>query len=269
MSQRVDLYDSTYGHFTSEVLTAVRKETYGVDIGQDSWLTVDEYDRLLSWLRLASEHHVLDVASGSGGPALHIAKTVGCRVTGIDMNENGVTAATEAASNSDQADRVRFTVVDANAGLPFPDESFDAILCIDAFNHLTGRLGVLREWHRVLRPGRRAVFSDPIVITGPVTNDELATRSSIGAFLFVPPGVNEQLIAEAGFRLVQKEDGSDNAANVAGRWHDARQRHRDAVLSLEGQERFEGLQRFLATVRRLTSERRLTRMVYLVEKPAG
>lgn len=37
-------------------------------------------------------------------------------------------------------------------------------------------------------------------------NDELALRSSIGLFLFVPLGVNEQLIDASGFRLLKHED---------------------------------------------------------------
>lgn len=64
-SERVDLYDSTYGHFTDPVLDVIRKETFGVDIGQNSWVTVDEYERFLPWLELAAEDHVLEVASGS------------------------------------------------------------------------------------------------------------------------------------------------------------------------------------------------------------
>ncbi len=240
-----------------------------MDIGQNSWLTVDEYERFLPWLGLTSEHHALEVASGSGGPALYLANTAGCRITGIDANEKGVTTASQMAARSNQAHRVHFTVANANARLPFADDTFDAVLCIDSMNHFPDRLGVLREWRRVLRVGHRAVFTDPVVIMGPVTNDELAMRSSIGVFLFVPPGVNERLIEESGLQLVRKEDVTANAALVAGRWLEARRRHKNELLQIEGEKHFEGLQRFFAAVHQLTSERRLARIAYLAEKRAG
>jgi SAM-dependent methyltransferase len=148
-------------------------------------------------------------------------------------------------ASSDQADRITFAVSEANSALPFDDNSFDAVLCIDSMNHFPDRSKVFQEWRRVLRPGRRAVFTDPVVITGPVTNDELALRSSIGLFLFVPPGVNEQLIEASGFRLLKHKDVSANAALVSGRWHESRQRHKDASMKIQGEERFEGLQQFL------------------------
>jgi SAM-dependent methyltransferase len=267
VAKRIDLFDSTYSHFTKQVLETIRKETFGQDIGQNSWTTVDEYDRFLSSLDLRPEHHVLEVASGSGGPALYVAHHIGCRVTGIDANEAGVATATQSAADSNQADRVSFTVANANSSLPFDDDSFDAILCIDSMNHFPDRLKVFQEWRRILRPGRRAAFTDPVLITGAVTNDELALRSSIGLFLFVPPGVNEQLIEAAGFRLVRQEDVTANAAMVSGRWHESRERHKNALIKIEGEERFAGLQQFFAAVHRLTNERRLSRIVYLVEKP--
>jgi SAM-dependent methyltransferase len=269
MTKRIDLFDSTYSHFTEDVLDAIRKETFGQDIGQNSWLTVDEYNRFILRLGLAPEDHVLEVASGSGGPALYLANHVGSYVTGIDANESGVATATQSAVKSNQTDRVSFKVADASSPLPFDDNSFDGILCIDSMNHFPNRLSVFQEWHRVLRPGHRAVFTDPVVITGAVTNDELAMRSLVGLFLFVPPGVNEQLIENAGFHLLQQEDVTENAALVSGRWHQARQRHKDALLQIEGEERFEGLQQFFAMVHRLTLEKRLSRVVYLVEKSAG
>jgi SAM-dependent methyltransferase len=162
---------------------------------------------------------------------------------------------------------VTFTVANANSPLPFDDDSFDAVLCIDSMNHFPDRLKVFQEWRRILRPGRCAVFTDPVVITGPVTNDELAVRSSIGLFLFLPPGVNEELIEAAGLGLLRQEDVTANAAMVSGRWHKSRERHKDALIKIEGEERFLGLQQFFAAVHRLTTERRLSRIAYLVEKP--
>ena len=269
VAERVDLFDSTYRHFTDEVLGRIRKETFGTDIGQNSWVTVDEYDRLLTWLNLAADNHVLEVASGSGGPALHLARTTGCRVTGIDANESGVATASQLAATSGEAERVRFSVANATTDLPFAADSFDALLCIDSMNHFPNRLAVFREWRRVLRTGRRALFTDPVVITGPVTNDELALRSSIGLFLFVPDGLNERLIEEAGFRLVRQEDVTDNAAVVSDRWYRARETHKNELLRIEGEERFEGLQQFFEAVHNLTSQKRLSRIAYVAEKPAN
>jgi SAM-dependent methyltransferase len=267
MATRVDLFDSTYSNFTKAVLDAIRKETFGTDIGQNSWLTVDEYERWLPWLNLKGESHLLEVASGSGGPARYVARATACHVIGIDANESGVATASQLAAESGDSDRVSFRVADATAPLPFVHGSFDALLCIDSMNHFPNRLAVFREWFRILRPGGRAIFTDPVLISGPVTNDELAGRSSIGLFLFVPPGVNEGLIEEAGFRLVRQEDVTANAALVSGRWHEARAAHRTDLIQIEGQERFEGLQKFFAAVHQLTSERRLSRILYLVEKP--
>jgi SAM-dependent methyltransferase len=265
ISKRIDLFDSTYGHFTDQVLDGIRKETFGDDIGQNSWMTVDEYDRFIGLLNLGSEDHVLEVASGSGGPALYLAQKCGCRVTGIDANENGISTATDIAAKSNA--RVAFKLADANTRLDYDDNSFDGLLCIDSMNHFPDRPNVLREWRRVLRPGRRAVFTDPVVITGAVTNDELAMRSLVGLFLFVPPGVNERLIEDAGLQLVQVDDVTENAAFISRRWHEARQLYKEPLIEIEGEERFKGLQQFFAAVHRLTSERRLSRIMYLVEKP--
>jgi SAM-dependent methyltransferase len=268
MTGRVDLFDSTYRHFTERVLDEIRKDTYGDDVGQNSWLTVDEYDRWLPWLELSPARHLLEVASGSGGPALHVARVTGCRVTGVDVNASGVATATQAAAASPEAGRLDFRIADATAKLPFDDGSFDALLCIDSMNHLPDRRAVLEDWRRVLRPGGRAIFTDPVVVTGLVTNEELALRSSIGLFVFAPDGLDEKLIEIAGLRLVEREDVTANAAGVSRRWHDARAARREALLRIEGEERFEGLQKFFAMVHRLTSERRLSRIAYKVERPA-
>ena len=266
MNRKVDLFYSTYSHFEAEALARIRQKTFGEDFGQNSWTTADEYRRWAEWLKLHERSHALEVASGSGGPAIFLAELCGGRVTGIDINANGVATAVRMAQAHDLADRVTFEEADADVILPFPDRAFDAVLCIDSANHFADRLGVLKEWHRILKPGGRALFTDPVVVTGLVSNEELAERSSIGFFLFAPPGVNERLIQEAGFELVRQEDVTENEAAVSKRWYDARAEDHDALVQIEGEERYVKLQEFFSVVHQLTNERRLSRVVYMARK---
>ena len=266
MANSVDLYNSTYGNFQEQVLADIRRETFGEDIGQNSWITTDEYDTFYSWLSLSAGDHILEVASGSGGPALYLAKKFRCRITGLDINEEGIKTANQAARSANISN-VHFERADVNQRLPFEDEIFDGVMCIDSMNHLRDRLGYLKEWRRVLKSGKRALFTDPVVITGPVSNEELAARSNIGFFLFVPLEVTTSLVKAAGFKLIRCEDVTGNIELTSRRWHTARQKHQDDLIKIEGKERFEGLQKFFSTVHKLTNERRLSRFVFVAEKP--
>jgi SAM-dependent methyltransferase len=269
MTASVDLYGTAYGHFAAQVFGEVRRETYGEEFGQSSWVTGEEYRRFIRLLGLGPADHVLDVGCGSGGPAVFLAREAGCRVTGVDVNEAGVRAGRDLAREAGLQEAVQFRQADVREPLPFPDGSFGAIVCMDAMCHLPDRGRLLGAWRRVLRPGGRLLYTDPVVVTGLVSNEELATRSSTGYFEFCPPGVNERLIGQAGFELVRAEDVTDNEAEVSGRWHDARQRHAEELTRLEGEDTFAGLQRFLSTVHRLTRERRMSRFVYLARNAAA
>lgn len=46
-------YNANYGNFQSELYAQIRREAFGEDIGQNSWLTADEQDRFLEWLDLS------------------------------------------------------------------------------------------------------------------------------------------------------------------------------------------------------------------------
>jgi SAM-dependent methyltransferase len=267
MPSSVDLYGTAYGNFATQLLAQVRRETYGEDLGQSSWVTGNEYRRFSDLLGLAAADHVLDVGCGSGGPAAFLARERGCRVTGVDVSEAGIQAGSAHARQAGLEDRVQFRRADVAEPLPFPDRAFDVIVCMDAVCHMPDRPRLLGEWHRVLRPGGRVLYTDPVVVTGLVSNEELAARGSTGYFEFCPPGVNERLVREAGFELVRAEDVTGNEAEVSGRWHAARQQRAAELTRLEGEATFAGLQRFLAAVHRLTGERRLSRFAYLCRKP--
>jgi cyclopropane fatty-acyl-phospholipid synthase-like methyltransferase len=264
VGEHLPLYASAYAGFTGR--KQVRRLTYGDDLGQSGWLTVDELERFSEWLQLGAGSRLLDVGCGSGGPALRLAETVGASVLGVDLLVEGIATATQLAQERGLDDRASFARLDAGGRLPFDEASFDAILSIDAMCHLPNRLDILREWHRVTSPGGRILFTDPTIVTGLVTDAEIATRSALGVYVFSVASANEQLLLEAGFGLLSCEDLTENMASMAGRWRDARARFRDELVADEGESTFEGVQRFLSACHLLAREGRLSRYAYLAER---
>jgi SAM-dependent methyltransferase len=263
----VDRYGASYGNFTSDVYSEIRRQAYGKDIGQNSWLTLDELERFISFLNLTTSSRVLDVGCGSGGPALHVSRTTGCEVVGVDVREDALAIASRMTAEAPFGMRVTFRRADAGRPLPFEDATFDAVLCIDSVNHLPDRPGIFAEWARLLRPGGRLLFTDPTTVTGVLDSDEIATRSATDYYLFVPPGEDERLLAEASLKVVRVDDVTENMAEVARRRHDAREGHAHAVRQIEGDEAFAREQRFFEVTARLARERRLSRFVYVAQKP--
>lgn len=264
MADEVPLYASAYAGF--RVRDQVRRQTYGDDLGQSGWVTVDELERFGEWLDLGIGSRLLDVGCGSGGPALRLSEATGASVLGVDVLDEGIAAATQQAQALGLEDRTSFVRIDAGENLPFENESFDAVLSIDAMCHLPNRLGVLEEWHRVTSPGARVLFTDPTVVTGLVTGAEIAARSAIGLYVFSVASMNEQLLAEAGFELLQREDLTENMATVARRWRDARAGFSDELMADEGAETFEGIQSFLEACHVLARDRRLSRYAYVAAR---
>lgn len=263
----VGFYDSTYGRFDDDIYRAIRREVWDEDFGQNGWVSAAEQDWLIDILGIRRGERLLDIACGSGGPTLRIAQRTGAEVMGIDVHADGVAAAQRQVDAMQPRVTASFHVADAAQPLPFAGATFDVLTCIDAINHLPNRQRVLSEWCRVLRPGGRIFFTDPIVITGPVASEELATRSSIGYFLFTPPAVNESLIAKAGLQLLHTDDLTPALDQIASRWWAARASRAADLSRIEGQSQFEGQQRFLHVCAALAREQRLSRIAYTAVRP--
>jgi SAM-dependent methyltransferase len=260
-------YSAHYRDFAAAVYSDVRREAFGVDVGQNSWLTVDELERFGLLLMLEPSGRFLDVACGSGGPMLHLVRLADCEAVGVELYEEAVLTGRRAAADAGLESRVTFVCGDASRPLPFEDESFDAVLCVDAINHLPDRQGVLTEWARLLEPGGRLLFTDPVVVTGPLSSDEIAIRASIGYILFLPPGENERALTGAGLEIVSVDDTTEHLAEIALRRFDARAKHAAELIRVEGEEAFDGRQRFFDLVATLAHQRRLSRLVYAAARP--
>jgi ubiquinone/menaquinone biosynthesis C-methylase UbiE len=260
-------YDTNYGSFQEELYSRIRRDAFGDDIGQSSWLTAEEQDSFLPLLKLCPGKKLLDVACGAGGPVLRIATKTGCSVLGIDVHPDAISAASSLAAERRMAEVSEFYVEDATRSLSFPDSSFDAITCIDSINHLPDRRSVVSEWVRVLKPAGRLLFTDPTVVTGPLTNEEIAIRTYAGFYLLTTPAYNEEVLRQCGLRKLAIEDVTQTMAESARRRKAARATYEPELRATEGDRAYEAQQNFLAMVAKLAQERRLSRFVFAAEKP--
>ena len=265
MKPKVEFYD-TYKNYSEDLYREIREETYGEDIGQNSWLTVDEYRNFFSLMGLSENKKVLEVASGSGGPAIFMVKETGCQLTGVDINQDAIAHSQKLAAENGLSNKMKFLMADASSSLPFADESFDVIVSIDSINHFKVREKVFKEFNRVLKKGGCLLFTDAVVITGILTNEEIAIRSSVGFFLFVPKGENERLLSETRFRDIVARDVTENTISTSHKWHDAREKRKAGLLKFEGEEKFNGVQSFFLTTYLVSLERRLSRFMYYCVK---
>ena len=151
MTARVNLYDHAYGKYELDVYREVRIETYGEDLGQTSWVNTEESRQIPVWLNLTPASSVLEIGSGSGRYALRVAESVGCQITGLDINPLGINNANQLSRALKLEGSAHFERCDVAQGLPFPDETFAAAFSNDAVCHIPNRPALFAELFRVLK----------------------------------------------------------------------------------------------------------------------
>jgi arsenite methyltransferase len=116
-------------------------------------------ERLGQLLQLGPSSHVLDVASGLGTSAIFLAQHFGCEVIGLDYGPQNVAQANDVAARQGLSARVRFEQADAES-IPYPNSSFDAVVCECAFCTFPDKSKASDEFARVLRDTGRVGISD-------------------------------------------------------------------------------------------------------------
>lgn len=152
---------------------------------------------------------VLDIGSGRGASAVHLAKRFGCTVTGVTLERNGTQAGVDLAAREGVQERCRFIQGDyLDVELP---GTYDAAISECVLSILQLKHQALARTHGLLRPGGLLGLTD-VTVDGAIPDDLAGLLGKVGC---VGSALSlqeyEELVSQAGFRV----KSSHNLPDVA------------------------------------------------------
>ncbi len=173
---------------------------FAAQIGLTKHLGGQEATReLVDRTRITPLSYVLDVGCGVGTTACHLARSMGCRVMGVDINPLMVDQAWERAKRLKLTDLVEFQQADA-MDLPFENDLFNVVITESVTAFPDDKAKSIREYYRVTKPGGFIGLNEATWLKTPVPDEIQAWASQdLGANVTpLQPGEWIQLMEKTG-----------------------------------------------------------------------
>jgi ubiquinone/menaquinone biosynthesis C-methylase UbiE len=156
-------------------------------------------------MELHSGLHVLDVGSGIGGSARHLAFQYGCRVIGMDVTESYCKAASILSDRLGLSNTTSF--IHGNAvDMPFGDHQFDVVWTQHVQMNIEDKTRFYREIYRVLKPGGNFLFHDVFQGNGDPLHFPVPWAKDASISFLMEPNKLSPLLEAIGFRRIHWED---------------------------------------------------------------
>lgn len=154
--------------------------------------------RIANRAGITAASRVLDIGSGLGGVARHLAGEFGATVHGVDMTAEFVTAAQVLTRATGLGSLATFTHGNG-ASLPVEENSFDVGLLIHVGMNVRDKGKVFTEAARALRPGGVMVVYDVMLLGGDVETYPLPWAATPETSFLQPPLAYSDALDQAGF----------------------------------------------------------------------
>ncbi len=102
---------------------------------------------------------ILDAGCGVGGSSIFLAKTFGCKVTGITLSKKQAISAVNFSKLHDVEELTQFHVMDFN-NTAFRDSSFDVVWALESSCYADDKEKFIKESYRLLKKGGRLIVAD-------------------------------------------------------------------------------------------------------------
>lgn len=162
-------------------------------------------------LGLKAEQRALDVGCGVGGPMREIARFTGARIAGVNNNRYQLEKA-RVKNRKERVDHLCQLIEADFMHIPESDASFDAVYALEATCHAPDKTALLRELHRVLKPGGKiAIYEWCLTERFSAENPEhVKVKRDIEEGNGLPDiwtiAETEQCFRDAGFVVLEHED---------------------------------------------------------------
>ncbi len=159
--------------------------------------------------RITRDDHVLDAGCGVGGAAIYLAKTIGCRVTGITICPRQVEQARKNAKKAGVDELTEFLEMDYEH-TTFNEGTFDVVWGLESICYAQSKEQFIREAYRISSPRGRLIVADGFasreVYHG---NDKRLMQRWLDGWIvnfLNTPGQFKKFAEKAGYNLIQYED---------------------------------------------------------------
>ena len=171
-----------------------------------------ETEILAEKVGINKDSHVLDICSALGGPARHLARKYGCKVTGLDGTNKMVVEAERRTEKEGLTDLISYKLGNI-LEIDFEPNTFDVVWGQDAWCYVTDKKKLIQKSYEVLKPGGIIAFTDWLQV-GNMTAGEWEVLNTFMVFPYMETleGYG-QLLSEAGFSILDKEDLTQDFAS--------------------------------------------------------
>lgn len=205
---------------------------------QDHYGGIEAVDALSDAAGIRSEHHVLDVCSGMGGPARWIAYKRKCKVTGLDFTLSRVEGARRLTHRVKLDHLVDFVHGDA-AAMPLPSSRYDILIGQESWLHIPDKAALISECVRVLKPGGTIAFTDIVVVSNldQTTAERLAAEMNTANIASAKSYAT--LLKDNGCTVAVQDDLSDEWKDILVKRLEMYRSLRDTTVAKFGESRYQ------------------------------